>query len=456
MVFSPVEFHPPRAERIALENGMVIYLLEDHEIPLIQMQALIRTGRVYEPADKVGLAALTGTLMRSGGTLSITGDALDEELEFMAAQLGSGIGLDAGYASLDILKKDFDRGLALFADMLMHPAFPQEKLDLAKKSAVESIRRRNDNPASIAGRKFAQLVYGIDHPFARESSVDTIGRISRDDLIAFHSAYYYANSVILSVSGDFERNKMIEKIRRTFADWPSKKIDLPSLPPIRDPFAPSVNLVEKDISQTHLRIGHLGIRKSDPDFFAVTLLDDILGGGFRSRLFKTVRTERGLAYSVGCAFSPGILEPGLFVTYAETKDESTDQTIAAIEHEIARIRIQPVTAEELRLSKDSFLNSFVFSFSNSAKIVARQASLEYYGFPPDYLERFRDGVVTVTAKEIQRVAQKHIHPDGLIILAVGQSGRFDQPLSKFGPVNLIPLEPTPEPAKEPVGADSEQ
>jgi zinc protease len=457
MIFSPVQFHPPRAERVALENGMVVYLLEDHELPLIRMEAIIRTGSVYEPAEKIGLAALTGIVMRTGGTSSISGDALDDELEFMAADMGSGIGLDDGSAALDILKKDFDRGLALFADMLMHPAFPQEKLDLAKQQALESIRRRNDSPGGIASRRFAQQVYGPDHPFARESSVGSIGRITRDDLVSFHSAYYYANAVILSVSGDFERNKMIEKIRRTFADWPSKKIDLPSLPPIREPFQPSVNLVEKDISQTHLRIGHLGIRQADPDFFAVTLMDDILGsGGFRSRLFKSVRTDRGLAYSVGCAFTPGILAPGLFVAYAQTKAESTDQTIAAMEGEIARIRTEPVTAEELRLSKDSFLNSFVFSFSNSAQIVSRQALLEYYGFPPDYLERFRDGVVTVTAKEIQRVAQKHIHPDGLIILAVGRSDRFDQPLSKFGPVNLIPLEPTQEPAREPVGAGSER
>jgi len=457
MIFSPVEFHPPRAERVALDNGMLIYLLEEHELPLIQMQAMIRTGSVYEPADKVGLAALTGIVMRTGGTSSISGDELDDELEFMAAGMGSGIGLDNGFASLDILKKDFDRGLALFADMLMHPAFPQEKLDLAKRQALESIRRRNDSPGGIASRRFAQRVYGPDHPFARESSVESIGRITREDLVSFHAAYYHANGVILSVSGDFEKNKMIEKIRMAFADWPSKPIALPSLPPIRDPFQPSVNLVEKDISQTHLRIGHLGIRQADPDFFAVTLLDDILGsGGFRSRLFKTVRTNRGLAYSVGCAFTPGILEPGMFVAYAQTKAESTDQAIAAIEGEIARIRTEPVSVEELRLSKDSFLNSFVFSFSNSAQIAARQASLEYYGFPPDYLERFRDGVVAVTGEEIQRVAQKHIHPEGMIILAVGRSDRFDQPLSKFGPVNLIPLEPAQEPAREPVGAGSER
>jgi len=459
MVFPVVQFHPPRAERHELDNGMVVYLLEDHEIPLIRMQAIVRTGRVYEPADKIGLAGITGTVMRTGGTSSISGDAMDEELEFMAAEMGNGIGLDVGTAFLDILKKDFDRGLILFADMLMHPAFPQGKIDLAKQQTLESIRRRNDSPAGIASRKFAQKIYGPDHPLARESTPETIGRITREDLVAFHAAFYHPNAVILAVSGDFESRSIIDEIQRAFADWPSKEVVLPALPPVAKPFQPSVNLVEKDISQTHLRIGHLGIRQADPDYFAVSLMDDILGaGGFRSRLFKDVRTKRGLAYSVGSAFTPGMLEPGEFVAFAETKAETTGQAIAAIESEIDRIRTQPVAQEELRLSKDSFLNSFIFSFSNSDQIVARQALLEYYGFPPDYLERLRDGIVAVTVDAVQRVAQKHIHPDGLIILAVGRSDRFDQPLSTFGNVNLIPLEPSSEPsgapAREPVGAGS--
>ena len=453
MVFPPVSFHPPKAERVALENGMVLYLLEDHELPRVQIQAMIRTGGVYEPSDRIGLAGLTGIVMRSGGTASISGDALDEELEFMAASLGSSIGPDAGVASLDVLKKDLDRGVALFADMLMHPAFPQDKLDLAKRQALEAIRRRNDNPAGIAGRRFTQLVYGADHPLARESTVETIGRITRDDLVAFHARDYHPNAVILSLSGDFDKKEMIEKIRKAFADWPTGPTDRPALPPVRDPFRPSVNLIEKDLSQTHLRIGHLGIRRDDLDYIAVSLLDDVLGGGgFRSRLFRKVRTQEGLAYSVGSTFTPGNLERGLFVAYGETKAESTYQAISAVEQQIRRIRTEPVTEEELRLAKDAFLNSFVFSFSNSAEIANRQASLEYYGLPADYLERFRDGVVRVTREEILKVAQKHLRPDALIILAVGRSDRFDRPLSSLGAVNVIPLEPSGGSTPEPVGA----
>ncbi|MBI3597502.1 MAG: insulinase family protein [Nitrospirae bacterium] len=453
MVFPPVEFHPPKAERVVLENGMVLYLLEDHELPRVQIQAMIRTGGVYEPADKIGLAGLTGMVMRTGGTASMSGDALDEELEFMAAELSSSIGSDAGFASLDILAKDLDRGLALFADMLMHSAFPQDKLDLAKQQVLESIRRRNDDPAGIASRQFRKRIYGEDHPLARESTVKTIGRITRDDLVAFHAHDYHPNAVLLSLSGDFEKKEMIEKIQRAFVGWSPGRIDRPSLPPVRDALKPSVNLVEKDISQTHLRIGHLGIRQDDPDYFAVSLLNDILGGGgFRSRLFKKVRTEGGMAYSVGSTFTPGNLERGLFVAYGETKAGSTYQAISAIEREIERIRTEPVTEEELRLAKDSFLNSFVFSFSNPAMIADRQSSLEYYGLPPDFLERFRDGVIRVTREEILNVAQKHLRPDALIVLAVGRPDRFDRPLSGLGVLNVIPLEPI----REPVGGKMPQ
>lgn len=445
MVFSPVEFHPPKADRVQLDNGMVLYLLEDHELPRIQIEAMIRTGSIYEPPDKLGLARLTGAVMRTGGTATISGDALDDELEFMAAGLGSSIGSDVGYASLDILKKDLDRGLDLFTDMLMHPAFPQDKLDLAKQQALEAIRRRNDHPAGIASREFVKLIYGKDHPLGRESTVETIVRITRDDLVAFHARDYRPDAVILSVSGDFEKKEMIEKIRQAFAGWAPGRIDKPSLPPPQHAFQPSVNLVEKEISQSHLRIGHLGIRQDDPDYFAVSLMNDILGGGgFRSRLFKTVRTERGLAYSVGSAFTPGDLERGMFVAYAETKAESTYQAISAIEREIRRIRTSPVTKEELRLAKDSFLNSFVFSFSNPAVIADRQAALEYYGLPADYLERFRDSVIRVTRAEILKVAQDHLRPDALIVLAVGRSDRFDRPLSDLGSLTVIPLETIPE------------
>ena len=441
MTFPSVDFHPPSAKRVVLDSGMVVYLLEDHELPLIRLNARIRTGSIYEPSDKIGLAGLTGSVMRTGGTRSITGDELDEELEFMAAHMGSSIGRQSGSASLNLLKKDLDRGLALFANMLMHPAFAEDKLELTRRQILESIRRRNDNPSRIASREFWNKVYGPDHPLARRSTKETIQRIKREDLVAFHSATYFPNAVILAVSGDFKTGRMIRKIRKAFAGWLPGKAELPPLPAIHDPFKASVNLIEKDISQTHIRIGHLGIRESHPDYFAVTLLDDILGnGGFRSRLFKEVRARLGLAYSVGSVFTPGHLERGVFLAYSETKAESTHQAITAIWKEIEKIRNHSITEDELRLAKDSFLNSFVFSYSSQSQIVNRQAALEYYGLPADHLDRFRDRIIGVTLKDLQTVSQKYLKPESLIVVAVGRSDQFDKPLSSFGKVNIIELE----------------
>jgi len=439
MSFPPVEFHPPDAERRVLENGMVLYLLEDHELPLVNISAMVRTGAIYEPPEKIGLAGMTGHLMRTGGAGDLTGDQLDEELEFMAADIGSGVGEDAGFASLSVLKKDFDRGLHLFADVLMHPRFAEDKLTLAKQQTIETIRRRNDSPHSIISREFRKLLYGPTHPFAHEATIKTVRAIQREDVVAFHEKYYHPNHLILGITGDFNKDEMTEKIKQAFTGWKKGDPALPSVPPVKEVYQPSVDFIEKDLTQTTLRIGHLSIRQDNPDFFALSILDDILGGeAFASRLFKDVRAEKGLAYSVGTILRPGNLDLGVFVAYCDTKAASTQQAVAAIVANIRRIQERPVSDEELQLAKDSFLNSFVFSFSSPDQIVSRQMSLEYYGLPKDFLQKYRDEVVRVTKEDLLRVAQKYLHPDGLIILAVGPSDVAQQ-LSTFGPVNKIPL-----------------
>jgi predicted Zn-dependent peptidase len=441
MTFPSVQFHPPKAERAALSNGLVLYLLEDHELPLIRIEAMVKTGSIYEPPDKIGLAGLTGTVMRTGGTRRLTGDEVDEALEFLAAEVGNGIGLDAGFASLDVLAKDFDWGLDLFSEIVRYPAFEEKKLDLAKKQVMEAIRRRNDSPASIASREFMKLVYGPMHPYAREATLQTISGISREDLLAFHQKYYHPNSIIMGITGDFRKKEMIRKIKKTFGSWKKQEVKFPQVLPVEVRYNPSVNYIERDITQTHLRIGHLGIRQDNPDFFALSILDDILGGrGFTSRLFQEIRTRKGLAYSVGTALNPGNFDMGVFFAFAQTKADSTHQAISSILEEIRRIQTQPVSDEELKQAKDSFLNSYVFSFSSPAQIVSRQVSLEYYRLPVNFLETFRDYVAKVTREDIQRVAKKYLHPDGLVLLAVGKQENFDQPLSTFGEVTTIVLE----------------
>src|SRR2546426_726013 len=232
MKFEPVKFTIPEVERIVLENGIIVYLLPDPELPLVTVSAMIRRGAVYEPPEKVGLAAMTGTVMRTGGTARMTGDQIDEELEFLAANVGVGISSESGTASLDILKKDLGRGLAIFADMLRTPSFEPAKVELAKRQALEAIRRRPDSPAGIAGREFRKLLYGADHPLGRESTIATVSRITREDLVAFHRQYFTPSGLILGVTGDFENPAMLAALRKVFGDWKPQPVTLPAIPPV--------------------------------------------------------------------------------------------------------------------------------------------------------------------------------------------------------------------------------
>ncbi len=442
MTFSPIVFQPSKAERLTLSNGMTLYLLEDHELPLIQLQATIRTGSIYEPAAQIGLASMTGSVMRSGGNRSHASEDLDEILDQVAAQLSVGIGSTSGSASLDTLKKDFDFGLKLFTETLRFPAFEEEKLTIAKNRALESIRRRNDRASGIATREFFKQLYGADSPYARESTKETIQAIQRTDLIAFHQKYFVPNNIILGITGDFEKEAMVKKLEAAFAGWPQKKVDLPKAPAVKERVQGAIYKIKKEIPQTQVRIGHLGIKQENPDFFALSIMNDILGsGGLTSRLFQDVRTRQGLAYSVGSAFRPGKIARGFFLAYGATRAEKSHQAITTMIHHIEKIREGLVTDEELKRAKDAFLNSFIFSFSSPSQIVGRQISLAYYGLPEDYLEQYRSNVEKVNKEDILRVAKKYLHPDRLIIMAVGDESLFDKPLSEIGKVEEILLTP---------------
>ncbi len=446
MTFAPVTFTPPTPERVVLENGMVVYLLEDHELPLVRVTATMKTGAWLDPSDKIGLAGIAGVTMRTGGTQRMGAEALDQELEQVAATVSVGIGTESGSAMLDVLTKDLRRGLRLFADVLMAPAFDPARVELAKLQTIEGIRRRQDQPQSIAGREFAKLLYGPEHPYARESTVESVSRVTRDDLSAFHAKTVHPNGVILGVTGDFEKTAMLAMLEEVFGGW--KKGDVPAivLPPIVADEARAdkkiVRFVGKGTSQTHLRTGHLSIKENDPDYPAMVLLNDILGGSsFRSRLFNDVRTKRGLAYSVGSSFRAGVREQGVWAMRAETKVESTQEAIGRLVANMEHLREQPVTDAELAEAKEAFVNSFVFSFASSSAIVGRLIGLEYDGLPKDFLQQLRDKVVQVTKEDLLAAARKHLHPERLRILAVGPPTALVPLLSGFGETKEIKLPP---------------
>ena len=446
MKFEPVKIPTPKAERVVLENGIVVYLLPDTELPLVTLSAMVRTGSIYEPADKTGVADLTAAVMRIGGTERMSGDAIDETLEYLAANVSIGIGHESGGATLDILRKDFRQGLAIFTDLLRRPAFEAGKMERAKRQALESIRRRNDNPAGITARQFRKLLYGADHPFGRESTATTVSRITRDDLVNFHRAFFMSRELMLAVSGDFEKDEMLTALREAFADWRVTPAPLPVIPPPTTTATAdgrtSVFIVPRNLTQTHLRLGQLSVFENDPDYFALALLDDILGGNsFTSRLFRDVRNRQGLAYSVGSALRPGHLAPGALLLHALTKAPTTYQALNSMLEQYKRLREEPVSDLELQQAKDAFLNSFVFSFADAGQIVGRLMELEYFGLPPDFLQQFRDGIMRLTKEDLLRVARKHLDPSRLIILAVGKDEDFEKSLTAFGRVTVLLLKP---------------
>ncbi len=430
----------PEVERVTLSNGMRLFLLEDHELPLINISARIRTGSVYEPADKTGLASITGIVMRTGGTTSKTGDQIDEELEQIAASVETGIGLNSGYASMSVLKEDIDTGLAILADVLMNPAFREDKIELAKVQHRSSIARRNDQVSQIAGREFVKLIYGPDSVYARHTEYATIDNISRDDLIAFHKKFYFPNNMMLSVCGDFDSKEIIKKIEQAFADWKKADIEVPAVPQVSYEFRPTVNEIHKDdINQACIRLGHIGCLMSDPDYFALIVMNRILGGGFTSRLFKNVRSREGLAYSVFGNYSADFDRPGVFYVGCQTKSESTVRAIRAMVREVEKMTESEVTNEELAIAKEAYLNSFVFNFDSKGKIVNRLLVYEYFGYPADFLQKTKANVEKVTKADVLRVARKHLQPDNVQILAVGRPQDFDEPMSVLGAVKEIDI-----------------
>ncbi len=444
MSFKPVEFSPPEPDRVTLENGMVVYLLEDHELPLVTITATIRTGGWLDPRDRIGLAGMTGAVMRTGGGGGLSAEQVDEELEQFAGDISISIGRQSGGASLDVLNKDLDRGLEIFAGLIRRPAFDPARVELAKLQAIEGIRRRQDNPGSIVSREFAKMLYGPEHPTARESSIDSIKRLTREDLVAFHRATIHPNGIILGVTGDFQKADMLASLRKMFGDWEKGAVPALQIPdvPERQISQPAVSYVGKDTSQTHLRVGHLSIKEDDPDYVALAIANDILGGSsFRSRLFNDVRTKRGLAYSVGSRLSTGMHDQGVWLMRAETKLVSTQEVISRFVANIDRMRSELVTDQELAEAKEAYVNSFVFSFSSPSAIVSRLVELEYDGLPKDFLQQLRAKVIKLSKEDILAASKKHLHPDRLKIVAVGSGEALPKALSTFGDVKEIKLSP---------------
>ena len=453
LVYPPLnQPQPPVPDRFELANGMIVYLLEDHELPIIDISVQIRTGSIYEPAEKVGLASITGAVMRTGGTTSKTGDELDEILENLAASVETGIGDDSGSASVSVLKEDLDTGLSILADILMNPAFREDKIELEKVQHRSGIARRNDNPGGITRREFGKLIYGADSPYARTTEYDTINSITRDDLVVFYQKFFRPNNIILGVLGDFNSEDMLAKIQEAFKGWEPAEIDLPEKPQIPETYEKKIALVNKeDVNQTNIRMGHIGWLRKNEDYPSLVVMCQILGIGFSSRLISSIRVEKGLAYSVGNNYGAGYDVPGVFLIACGTKSEATVTAIEAILVEVEKMRAEEVSDEELKQAIDGFMNSSVFDYDTKGEILSRALRYEYYDYPQDFVEQLMAGIREVTKADVKRVAAEYLHPDNFTLIAVGKASDFDKPLDTFGDVTEVDITippPSPEPAPE--------
>ena len=433
---NPIE--NPDVVRATLPNGMKLLLIEDHELPHVGFRMMIHGGRLAAPADKPALAELAGETLRTGGAGRLTGDALDEKLERIGASIESSVGADSASVEGATLTENLDEVLALFADVAMRPAFAQDKIDLAKTHMRSGISRRNDEVNGLARREFQKLLFGAHSPYVGQYEYADVDAVGRGDLVAYHAKVYRPDEAIFAAWGDFKAAEMKEKVAKLFAGWngrgPAPVYKAPTTP---EP-APSINYVEKkDVQQTFILAGHVGMRYDDPDYPATQVLSEILGGGFSSRLFVNVRTLKGLAYGAGGWMAPAYDHPGIFVFYTSTKMNTTAEALATVLDEIKKIREAPVSDAELKRAKDGFLNSYVFEYDSKSKIVNRLVTYEFYGYPADFNVRLKDAIEKVTKEDVLRVAKTRLLPEKLLILAAGNAEQFDKPLSTFGKVNTI-------------------
>jgi len=440
--FTPLRFNPPQPEKLGLSNGMEVYLLEDHELPLITVDVLVKSGTLHEPQDRVGLYQIMADLMLSGGTTSRSPEKVDEELESQAAEVNISLGPEYGIATLDVLSEDIESGLDIFTDILRNPGFDQDRVDLRKNQELESIRRRNDNPFNIAARFFPAYLYGRDHPLGSYVEEDSIRGISQTDLHRAHADLFYPQNLTFAVTGDFNKARIVQLLENHFTNWESSQREQSDIPePKMYRGEPLVLFIRKDLNQSTILLGQTSLKRTtdNTDIYALRVMNEILGeSSFTSRLFREVRDKRGLAYSVGSYFDTSSYAfPGDWLAFAQTRAEKTVETTSIMIDVVEGMKAERVSDQELQLIKDSLANSFVFGFTDSTSIARQRLILDFRGYPQDYLQSYTARIGDVTAEDVQRVANTYLKLEHLIIVVVGNEAYFEQPLSTLGQVVTI-------------------
>ena len=448
--FAPLgEIQIPDFERYELPNGMVVYLMEKHDLPLISGSATFKAGEFMEPEGQAGLAGMMGEAMRVGGTANYTPEQLNQLLEQRAASVETGLGATSGSASFSALSEDMADVLAIFADVIRQPAFAPDKIDLIKSQYRGGIARRNDDTDDITTREFRKLIYGDESPFARMVEYRDIDNISRDDIVDFYQTAIQPQGTILGISGDFDAAQMKGLISELFADWspPGMAKANMELPAVQQRTNGLYVIDQPQLTQSYIHIGHLGGRLDSPDHAPMVVLNEVLNG-FGGRLFNDIRSRQGLAYVVYAFWSPRYDYPGLFIGGGQTRSEATVPFIKTMYQEIQQVRQEPITAEELQFAKDAVLNSFVFNFATPEQTLSRLIRYEYYDYPSDFVFQFQKAVESATVEQVLAAAQRNLKPSELVTIVVGNIDAIEPSLGTLAEeVKITPIDITiPEPA----------
>lgn len=415
----PAAIKGPIGERYVLDNGIILLVKENHALPVVTVNMIIKAGSVMEPSDKAGLAHLTAGLLSKGADKMSAND-ISEAIDYIGGSLSTGGSTDHATAGLKVLKKDLDTGFSLLAKVLTMPAFDQAEVDRLKKAVKAGILRSEQEPESVASKAFAKAVYGPDNPYGRpvEGTVESIDSITRDDIKAFHSKYYAPNNCIMAVVGDISADEAKKLINTYFGEWPKKEIAAPVIPASPQPSGVRMVQIDRDITQANILMGHLGVNRENPDYYKLYVMNYILGGGgFASRILDKVRDDMGLAYSAYSYFNANKYE-GNYMAGLETKNQSAktaiDETLKIIEN----MKKEPVTDKELQDAKDYITGSFPRRMDTSSKIAELLTQVEFYNLGLDYFEMYEREITKVTKEDILEAAKKYLHPDNIYIIEV--------------------------------------
>ncbi len=432
-----LDFRVPEAERIVLDNGMVLFYLRNDEMPLVSLSALVRTGSLYDPQGKEGLAELTAYTMRTGGTKQLSSTEIDQRLDFLAVSPSISMSLDSASIYFSFLKSDLDVCLNLLAQILIQPAFEEDKLQMALSLKKEELRRVADNPQKFAFREFNRLLYPSD-PRGRYATPTSLKQITRDDLIGFHREHFFPANIMLALSGDISKEEAINKIRQYFGHWKDSRQAISIAPPPKES-GHGLFFIRKQIPQSTLVSGEFTLSKNHPDFYAFSILDFIIGsGGFPSKIFSAVRNNEGLAYSAG-SFYRARSNYGVFGTYAFTKTASTFQALHLINSILDDVVVGSVSQYEMDWAKKSLLNGFIFSFEQPDQIAYQQMTIAFEKLPDDYLINYRKRIEAVTCEDLKRVAGQYLNAKRRLTIIVGDADQFGKLPEKWEePVFILP------------------